>query len=158
MKLPILGFLMIVVAAAEFISNGARSGAYAAFMMMGITWALRTRRIPWRLALIMAPLIFLSLGVLNIIRSSGLVGETATEAMQGTDAGQVLSCVQDEIDLRRSLAKRSGHLGRPRSDEWAAVGHFLQRRRIRVRPSRDLASKATRPRVPLRPEFSRRSS
>jgi hypothetical protein len=102
-KQPLFIVLMFLVAAAQFISNGSRSGALTAFMTVGIAWALRTRRIPWRLALIMAPLIFLSLGALNIIRTSGLVGETASEAIQGADTGQVLSRVQDEIDVRQSL-------------------------------------------------------
>jgi hypothetical protein len=102
-KQPLFLLLMIIVAAAEFISNGARGSALTVFMIVGLTWALRTRRIPWRLALIMAPLIFLSLGALNIVRTSGLVGETATEAIQGADAGQVLSRVQEEIVVRQSL-------------------------------------------------------
>ncbi|MEO7366148.1 MAG: O-antigen polymerase [Sphingomicrobium sp.] len=100
---PIFLSLMVIVACAQFISNGSRSAALTGFIMVGVTWALRTRKIPWRLALIMAPLIFLSLGALNVIRTSGFVGETASEAIQGTDSGQVLERVQDEIDLRRSL-------------------------------------------------------
>jgi hypothetical protein len=102
-KQPLFLVLMVVVAAAQFISNGGRSAALMVFMMAGLTWALRTRRIPWRLALIMAPLIFLSLGALNIIRTSGLGGQTATEAIQGADTGQVLARVQEEIALRQSL-------------------------------------------------------
>ena len=100
---PLFLFLMIVVAAAEFISNGSRSGAITVFLTIGFAWALRTRRIPWRLSLIMVPVIFLSLGALNIIRTSGLAGQTAGEAIEGTDASQVFSRVQEEIDLRQSL-------------------------------------------------------
>lgn len=102
-KRPILPILMVAVAAAQFISNGARSAAFATIMMVGLTWALRTRRIPWRLTLILVPLFFLSLGALNIIRSSGFVGQTATEAIQSAESGDVLTRVQEEIDLRRSL-------------------------------------------------------
>jgi hypothetical protein len=102
-KQPLFLVLMIIVAAAEFISNGARSAAFEVFMLVGITWALRTRRIPWRLALILAPLFFLAFGALNIVRTAGFTGETASEAIQGADAAQVLGRVQDEIDLRQSL-------------------------------------------------------
>ncbi|MBA3511182.1 O-antigen polymerase [Sphingomonas sp.] len=102
-KRPIFLILMIGAAVAQFISNGARTSAFVVFMLVGLTWALRTRRIPWRIALIMMPVFFLSLGALNIIRSSGLVGETAAEAIQGTNTRDILSQAQEEIDLRRSV-------------------------------------------------------
>lgn len=100
---PLFILLMIGEAAAQFISNGARSAAFAVFMLVGLTWALRMRRIPWRLALFMIPLFFLAFGALNIIRTSGFVGQTAAQAIQGASTGQVLSRVQEEIDLRQSL-------------------------------------------------------
>jgi hypothetical protein len=102
-KQPVFLVLILVVAAAQFVSNGARSAAFAVFMMVGLAWALRVRRIPWRLALILAPLFFLAFGVLNIVRTSGFGDQTAAEAILSTDAGQVLSRVQEEIDLRQSL-------------------------------------------------------
>lgn len=102
-KQPLFLALMVVVAAAEFISNGARSAAFEVFMLVGITWALRTRRIPWRLALLAVPLFFLAFGALNIVRTAGFTGESASEAIQGADTSQVLARVQDEIDLRQSL-------------------------------------------------------
>ena len=102
-KQPLLPILMVAVAAAQFISNGARSAAFAVFMLVGLTWALKTRRIPWRLALILVPAFFLAFGALNIIRTSGFAGETATEAIESADTGEVLSRAQEEIDLRRSL-------------------------------------------------------
>lgn len=102
-KQPILPILMVGIAAAQFLSNGARSAAFAVFMMVGLTWALRTRRIPWRMALILVPIFFLAFGALNIIRTSGFAGQTATEAIQSADAGDVLIRVQEEIEVRRSL-------------------------------------------------------
>jgi len=100
---PIFIVLMIGEAAAQFISNGARSAAFAVFMMVGLTWALKTRRIPWRLALFLVPLFFLAFGALNIIRTAGFTGQSAAQSMQGVDTGQVLTRVQEEIDLRQSL-------------------------------------------------------
>ena len=100
---PVFIALMIGEAAAQFISNGARSAAFAVFMMVGLTWALKTRRIPWRLALVLVPLFFLAFGALNIIRTSGFAGQSASQAIQDTDTGQVLARVQEEIDLRQSL-------------------------------------------------------
>ena len=102
-KRPRFWALLIAVAAAQFISNGARSSTFAVFMMVGIAWALTTRRLPWRLALIMAPLLFLAFGALNIIRTAGWTGETATQAIQGAGTADVLDRVQEEIEIRRSL-------------------------------------------------------
>ena len=102
-KRPLFMALMVLVAAAQFLSNGARSAAFAAIMMVGLTWALRMRRIPWRLALILIPFFFIAFGALNVIRTSGLVGQTATEAIQASSTSEALARAQEEIDLRRSL-------------------------------------------------------
>ena len=100
---PLFIALMLAEAAAQFISNGARSAAFAVFMMVGLTWALKTRRIPWRLALFLIPLFFLAFGALNIIRTSGFTGQTAGQALGNSSPSQVLTRVQEEIDLRQSL-------------------------------------------------------
>lgn len=102
-KQPIFNVLMIAEAAAQFISNGARSAAFAVFIMVGLSWALRTRRIPWRLALTLIPLFFIAFGALNIIRTSAFTGQTATQAIEDTDTSQVLTRAQEEIDIRQSL-------------------------------------------------------
>jgi hypothetical protein len=102
-KSPVFVILMICAAAGQFISNGARGAAFAVFMMVGLTWALRTRRIPWRLALILIPLFFLAFGALNIIRTSGLAGGGATQAIEQASTKDILSRAEEEIDLRRSL-------------------------------------------------------
>jgi hypothetical protein len=100
---PLFMVLMVLVSAAQFISNGARSAAFAAIMMVGLTWALRMRRIPWRLALIMIPLFFVAFGALNLVRTSGLVGQTASEAIQASSTSEALARAQEEILVRRSL-------------------------------------------------------
>lgn len=87
----------------QFLSNGSRSGSLTVVMLVGLTWSLRTRRIPWRLAFVMAPMIFLALGLLSIARTSGLSG-SVTEAVSSTDTSNALAQVQEEIELRRSLA------------------------------------------------------
>ena len=136
-KLPIFIALVIVAAAAQFISNGARSAAFAVVMMVGLMWALQSRRIPWRLALLLVPLFFLGFGALNIIRTSGTSGQGATQAIQNADASDVLARVQDEIDRRRSLQSgiaviSQGHelMGGPLwgSSYQAAVFAFVPRR------------------------------
>ena len=136
-KLPIFLVLVVGAAAAQFISNGARSAAFAVFMMVGLTWALQNRRIPWRLALLLIPFFFLAFGALNIIRTSGIGGQGATQAIQSADTSDVLSRVQEEIERRRALQSgvavvAQGHelMGGPLwgSSYRAAVFAFVPRR------------------------------
>ena len=102
-KQPLFLALMIIVAASQFISNGARVAAFATFILVGLAWALRTRQIPWRIGLILVPLFLLAFGALNIVRTAGYSNQTATEAIQASDLSEVLNRVQEEITVRRSL-------------------------------------------------------
>ena len=103
-KTPIFLACVMAVAATQFLSNGSRSAALTLFMILAVTWALRTRRIPWRLALIMIPVIFFALGLLAIVRSSGLTNQSATEVVSGAEGAQVLLQIKDEIERRQFLA------------------------------------------------------
>ena len=134
---PILPILMVGVAVAQFMSNGARSAAFAGFILAGITWALRTRRIPWRLAAILLPLFFIAFGALNIVRTAGFMGQSAGEAIQQAETGDALTRAQEEIELRRSLQSTvpviwAGHeiMGGPLmgSSYGAAVFAFVPRK------------------------------
>lgn len=134
---PILPILMVGVAVAQFMSNGARSAAFAVFILAGLTWALRARRIPWRLAAILLPLFFIAFGALNIVRTAGFTGQSAGEAIEQAGAGDALTRAQEEIELRRSLQSTvpviwAGHeiMGGPLlgSSYGAAVFAFVPRK------------------------------
>ena len=134
---PVLPILMVGVAVAQFMSNGARSAAFAVFILAGLTWALRVKRIPWRLAAILLPLFFIAFGALNIVRTAGFMGQSASEAIQQSDTGDALTRAQEEIDLRRSLQSTvpviwAGHeiMGGPLlgSSYGAAVFAFVPRK------------------------------
>lgn len=103
-RTPLFLLCVAAVAASQFISNGSRSGTLTVFMIVGLSWSLRTRRIPWRLAVIMAPLIFMLLGFLAVVRTSGLSNQSATEALARADTSRVLMQVQEEIKIRQSLS------------------------------------------------------
>jgi hypothetical protein len=53
--------------------------------------------------MVMIPLFIIAFGALNIIRTSGLGGEGASQAIQSSSTSDVLARVQEEIELRRSL-------------------------------------------------------
>jgi len=103
-RTPIFLGALVTVALAQFVSNGSRSATLLLFMLVGLTWALRSRRIPWRLAAVMAPLVFMSLGLLSVVRTSAVGGQSATEALTSADSSQVLTEIQEEIAVRRSVS------------------------------------------------------
>lgn len=102
-KTPLFLAAVVAVAAAQFLSNGSRAGSLYLLILLALTWSLRTRRIPWRLAVVMGPILFLALGFLAIARSSGLSGMDATQAVASAEASDVFSRVQEDIELRQSL-------------------------------------------------------
>lgn len=97
-----LGSLAIVVAA-QFLSNGSRSGAIEVPMTVGLVWALRTQKVPWRIALLLLPVFFLSLGLMNAIRTSSWSGRTAGDVIEKASLAQSFAIAEQEIARRRSL-------------------------------------------------------
>ncbi|TCJ40215.1 oligosaccharide repeat unit polymerase [Parafrankia sp. BMG5.11] len=101
---PLFLVLLPLVAAQQFIVAGSRSAALLVVVLTGLGWALSARRVPWRLALILLPIAFLSFGALNLIRTAGLTNTTLIEAAGDADLGTVLQRSQEEFDLRQSLS------------------------------------------------------
>jgi len=102
-RTPLFISAVVTVTAVQFLSNGSRTGSLTVLMLVGLTWALRKRRIPWRMALLLGPLLFLSLGILAIARTSGIGGGSATEAVASASTSSALTAIQEEIELRQSL-------------------------------------------------------
>ena len=102
-KSPFFLALLVFVVASQFVKNGSRAEALTVPMMVGLVWALRVHKIPWRVAAIGAPLLFISLGLLGAVRNSSWSRETATEAIASTGLSQSFENAQTEIQERRSL-------------------------------------------------------
>jgi hypothetical protein len=103
-KTPLFLSCVILVALTQFLSNGSRSATFVVFMAVALSWSFRTRRVPWRLALLMTPMIFFLLGMLAIARSSGLSDDSAAQALASTDTAQVLTTIQEELKLREFIS------------------------------------------------------
>lgn len=101
---PLFLLLLPLVAAQQFIVAGSRAAALMVFVLTGLSWAFARRRVPWRLAVILLPIAFLSFGALNIIRTAGTSGATVGEAVQDASLGSVIERSQQEFDLRQSLS------------------------------------------------------
>jgi hypothetical protein len=103
-KSPLFLAALVVVTAAEFISNGSRASALLVPLMVGLVWSLRRMRIPWRLSAILLPFMFLSLGLLGAIRTSSWSGQTAGEVATTTGVAASFAIAEKEIELRRSVS------------------------------------------------------
>lgn len=100
---PAFLVLLPLVAAQQFVVAGSRSAALMVFVLAGLGWAISMRRVPWRLAVVLLPVAFLSFGALNIIRTAGTSGTTVVTALQDTSLQSIIERSQEEFDLRQSL-------------------------------------------------------
>lgn len=104
---PFFIALLISVVAVQFISDGSRSSAILVMAKVGLVWALRSGRLPLRLAVFLLPIGLSLFGALAIIRSSGQTGDTAVQALMSARADQVFEAVQTELEGRRYLSGSS---------------------------------------------------
>lgn len=102
-KSPLFIAALAVVVIGQFISNGSRSAALSTPLLVALVWSLRTQQVPWRLAIILAPVLFISLGLLGTVRTAAWTDQTAGQAFSGTSFSQSLQNVQAEIEERRAL-------------------------------------------------------
>ena len=102
-KSPIFLAASVAVIFAQFASNASRSSALEVPLLLGIIWAIRTRRIPWRIALLLVPVMFVSFGLLGAVRTSSWTGSNATEALTNTSWSESLARAEAEIEDRHSL-------------------------------------------------------
>lgn len=103
-KSPIFLACLAAITVTQFISNGSRSRALEVPMVAGVIWALRKQRVPWRTALILAPFLFVSLGLLGAVRSSTWTGQDAGEVWSSTGIEESLLHVQQELEGRRAIS------------------------------------------------------
>jgi hypothetical protein len=101
---PIFVVMLAVVALQQFLVAGSRSATLFVLLLVGLAWALSTQRIPWRLGALFLPVALLSLGALLLVRSAGLTGSTAAEAVQDTSFEAVLAQSQYDLELRQAVS------------------------------------------------------
>lgn len=101
---PLFVVLLVAVAAQQFVVAGSRSAMLTVFVLIGLGWMLRTGRVPWRLAVLLVPIAFLSFGALNIVRTAGFRNTTALEAVQDARFSDILIASRAEFEQRQALA------------------------------------------------------
>jgi hypothetical protein len=101
-KSPFFLSCLALVMAAEFIANGSRSSALAVPLTAGLIWALRQQRVPWRVGLLLAPVMFVSIGLLGMVRTSSWHGSNAADAFASAGWSTSFANAQREIADRQA--------------------------------------------------------
>jgi hypothetical protein len=101
-KSPMFLAAFALVTISQFVSNGSRGSALMVPLIVGIIWSLRSRRIPWKVALIFIPIMFASIGLLGAARTAVWSGSTAGEALSTTGWAESFELAQQEIVERRA--------------------------------------------------------
>jgi oligosaccharide repeat unit polymerase len=103
-KNPLFLACLAAVTAGQFIGSGTRSGAFEVPLYIGLIWAMRRQRIPWKVALILIPFMLASIGLLGAMRSSMWYGSNADETLSGATWSESMALTQHEIDNRQALS------------------------------------------------------
>ena len=103
-KSPLFLACLVLVTAAQFVSNGSRGQSLFVPATTGLIWALRRQKLPWRLGLILVPVMFTSLGLLGAVRSSSWTGSTASETFATTGWSESMALAQEEMSVRRAAS------------------------------------------------------
>jgi hypothetical protein len=103
-KSPIFLGALATVTIAMFLSNGTRGGALEVPLIVGLIWTLRRQKIPWKIALMLIPLMFVSIGLLGAVRMSSWTGSTAGKAFQNTSWSESFSLAEKEVQVRNAAS------------------------------------------------------
>lgn len=103
-KSPFFLAALAAVSAAAFIGKGSRGGALEVPVMVGLIWALRTRKIPWKTALMIMPFMFVAIGFLGAIRTSSWSGSTAAQTVAQSSWTQSLDRTEKEVAARNAAS------------------------------------------------------
>jgi hypothetical protein len=103
-KNPLFLACLVVVSASQFLASGTRSGAFEVPLYVGLIWAIRRQKIPWKIAAILVPFIFVSIGLLGAVRSSMWSGSDANKTLSTASWSESMALTQQEISNREALS------------------------------------------------------
>lgn len=101
-KSPLFLGCLLAITASQFVSVGSRGSALTVPMLVALVWSLRRHRVPWKLALALMPVMFISFGFMGAIRTSSWTGSNAGEAFTATTWADSLTFAQWELAERRA--------------------------------------------------------
>lgn len=101
---PLFLSALALVTAAQFISNGSRGSALSVPLIVALIWAVRSQKIPWKMALLLVPMMFLSIGLLGAVRTSSWNRSTADQTLANTGWSESMSLAQKEVADRRAAS------------------------------------------------------
>lgn len=103
-KSPLFLFCLITATASEFVKDGSRGSALMVPAIAGLIWAVRRQKVPWKVGLLLLPVMFVSIGLLGAIRTSSWRGSSADEAWSNTGWSESFTLAQQEVAKRRVVS------------------------------------------------------
>jgi hypothetical protein len=103
-KNPLFLACLAVATAGQFIGSGTRSGALEVLLYVGLIWAMRRQKIPWKFALILVPLMLVSIGILGAMRASSWYGSSAGKTLSSATWSESMALTEQEISNREALS------------------------------------------------------
>jgi hypothetical protein len=103
-KNPLFLGCLAVVTIDQFLASASRSGALEVPLYVGLIWAIRRQKIPWKIALVLVPFMFVSIGLLGAMRSAVWTGSDATKTLSSASWSESLALTQQEIRNRQALS------------------------------------------------------
>jgi oligosaccharide repeat unit polymerase len=103
-KSPAFLFSMAVIMAEAFISNGSRTSMISVPLTAGVIWALRMQKIPWRIAVLLIPLLYVAIGAMGVVRTSVSFGSSASEELANGGWSKFFSAANEEIAGREEAS------------------------------------------------------
>lgn len=91
---------VILVIFVTFMTAGSRGATLAIIITLGMAWLIRTGRVPIKIALILAPLLFFAYGSLTVLRTASTSSQSPIERLLHAEAGDVVDAGNRELKSR----------------------------------------------------------
>jgi oligosaccharide repeat unit polymerase len=103
-KSPLFLLCLVAATASEFVKDGSRGSAIMVPAIVGLIWALRRQKVPWRMAMLLVPVMFAFIGLLGAVRTSSWSGSNAGEAWSNTGWSESFTLANQAIADRRAVS------------------------------------------------------
>lgn len=91
---------VLLVIFVTFMTAGSRGSTLALVVTLGMTWFIRTGRVPLKTAFFLVPLLFFAYGSLTVLRTASTSSQSPIERLLHAEAGDVVNAASRELKSR----------------------------------------------------------
>lgn len=100
-KIP-FWILFLTSCCMQFLATGSRAATLLPFVYLGVAWIFYHKKIPTSRIILLAFVLFISIGLLGDIRRSGREGQVSFKAITEFNLAEAIQETQDDLESRRS--------------------------------------------------------